>query len=660
MRAPARQPGREHGEIRSIGGDGRRRRQLLRHCWPLAALLVVLAVVPTRVGGQVTPLQTFYLDWDNVPTTPPTSKNLTANCNCDLREQACDVGCCCDPLCPSGLNELFTDEGICLPQGPDQPQITYCVPNDAVVKVNLPSNSDFYVIVKQAADVAFWSELLCIADDSNPSLGDNYPDPPVGPVGDNQNLAQCPPAQSPPLPATQYQFMSYVFAQLPNATTVPLTVPYPAFSAECSNEFILGFLLSVPVGTLSFYQSCQRDLTQYNPASVCSSPGLLSPQFYSQLRFLTGRGSSVTPGTFTVVKTQFLDPATGNLTDLGVALPSSSFSAGVCRNIVRYMNMTFFYTLDNPAAETTPGYIDAIELTFVLTDFTVSNTPFTQGVRVAWLETQVPQPVEVIASGNPGYLTGWPVLAGALTQLNETGRTAISQFVGGMPIPMPAMRGSCDPTALGSVRYGTNITTTCSYTLTPAQLADFCVNQANTPEKYVRLALGSMYDIITTEQLQVGIWGNSELTNVNQWLQVELSGYPFSAPIYSESSRACSGVITGFDLQVVTGVAFSSNNLQQKVLYAQLCFKTGVWEYSSTLMSQSSMRFYLNFTASFIRIPQQAETTKKPAPPLVVPLPYNIFYPFLAMDSAGSAVAPSVWALVLALVASLGLALMRA
>jgi tectonic-1/3 len=50
-------------------------------------------------------------------------------------------------------------------------------------------------------------------------------------------------------------------------------------------------------------------------------------------------------------------------------------------------------------------------------------------------------------------------------------------------------------------------------------------------------------------------------------LKVSVSGVPFNAtvPIYSEADIACSGVVTGFDLQIVTGVAFSSNNLQPKV-----------------------------------------------------------------------------------------------
>lgn len=52
--------------------------------------------------------------------------------------------------------------------------------------------------------------------------------------------------------------------------------------------------------------------------------------------------------------------------------------------------------------------------------------------------------------------------------------------------------------------------------------------------------------------------------------QVAVSGYPFNPSIYSAADNACSGVVTGFDLQIVTGVAFASNNLQSKVRYPRL------------------------------------------------------------------------------------------
>ncbi|PNH04623.1 4-alpha-glucanotransferase DPE1, chloroplastic/amyloplastic [Tetrabaena socialis] len=534
--------------------------------WP--GLLLIAGLV-LRATGQITTLQTFPLDWDNVVADPPSTRNLTANCRCDLQEGACDLGCCCDSQCPSGLNSLFTAEGVCLPEGSKQQTLTYCVPKDYVFKVNLPSSSDFYTITKDQAEVKFFSELLCIVTDSNPNLGEAYPDPPAGAVGDNANLAQCPATISPPAKITDYRFRSYVYVQQPNSTTSqPLTVPYPAFSSECNDQSVVGFLVSLPTGSREYYTTCQRDLTALNLSSVCTGSGLLTPQHYSGLRFLTGRGATVAAQPVTVINTQYLNPDTGVLRTVSNATSAYNATAGRCTNVVRYLNVTLYYTLQDDAAESTPGYIDTVELTFVVTDVATSGAAWLQqGVRVSWLPTELPQPIEVINSGNPGYITGFPLLAGLLATTSDglVDKQAISRMVGGVPVAAPGVGGACSPTALSFVKYGANTTSTCSVSLTASQLKDFCTTQQDKPDKYVAFVLSSLYQSILNNTLYVGEWGDSDVNNINQWLQVAVSGYPFNPSIYSQADNACSGVIVGFDLQIVTGVAFSSNNLQQKV-----------------------------------------------------------------------------------------------
>lgn len=69
------------------------------------------------------------------------------------------------------------------------------------------------------------------------------------------------------------------------------------------------------------------------------------------------------------------------------------------------------------------------------------------------------------------------------------------------------------------------------------------------------------------------------------------------------------------------------------MLYGNLCFKTGVWDFAEELGTSNAQRFFLNFGVSYIPLPQQAEFVKKPAPPLVTPLPADIFYPFVSSDA---------------------------
>lgn len=96
----------------------------------LAALLlgapVILLLLLLCPGASSQALVRVPIDWANVPTTPA-AKNLTAGCACDLTLNECDVGCCCDPDCASGLTELFTSNSRCLPEGVNPNTLTYCV-----------------------------------------------------------------------------------------------------------------------------------------------------------------------------------------------------------------------------------------------------------------------------------------------------------------------------------------------------------------------------------------------------------------------------------------------------------------------------------------------------------------------------------------------------
>jgi tectonic-1/3 len=107
-------------------------RPALRFRYPA---LILLAALLQCAQAQLTVLPEYPLDWSSVPTIPSTRLNLTANCNCDLRQNACDLGCCCDPLCPDGLQTYFESQRRCLPQGNSQRSLQFCIPNGWVFQV---------------------------------------------------------------------------------------------------------------------------------------------------------------------------------------------------------------------------------------------------------------------------------------------------------------------------------------------------------------------------------------------------------------------------------------------------------------------------------------------------------------------------------------------
>lgn len=138
----------------------------------------------------------------------------------------------------------------------------------------------------------------------------------------------------------------------------------------------------------------------------------------------------------------------------------------------------------------------------------------------------------------------------------------------------------------------------------------------------------------------LGIWGNSDPTTINQWLTLKSSNWPPTADLHwNEATSTCNNIVTGFGLNILTGVAWAEGNLQSKILYGQLCFTYGSWSYND-MTAPGLQSFQLQFTAGFIpKEQQQATLAMKPAPPLAIPLPPDLFYPFMTSGVAASRMA---------------------
>lgn len=57
---------------------------------------------------------------------------------------------------------------------------------------------------------------------------------------------------------------------------------------------------------------------------------------------------------------QYLNPATGNLTSVNNTVSTYNATTGMCTNVITDLNITMYYSLSNPDASDTPGYIDAV------------------------------------------------------------------------------------------------------------------------------------------------------------------------------------------------------------------------------------------------------------------------------------------------------------
>ena len=210
--------------------------------------------------------------------------------------------------------------------------------------------------------------------------------------------------------------------------------------------------------------------------------------------------------------------------------------------------------------------------------------------------------------------------------------TAISRFTGGFPLPVGDANGQCSPSSLSPLRFGFNATSTCSVPLTLAQLQNYCVSNSSLPELNLQHVLGGFYTQLKNNNVYVGIWGNSNWTTPQEWIPVVQTKSSFSNLVW-QNGRSCLNVVVGYDVQILTGLAFAANNAQQKVLYVNVCYRTATWSFPTTADPSQPQRFFMTSTVSVVPLDQSPYGVKKPAPPLATPLPEEIFYPFVTSGS---------------------------
>ena len=131
---------REGGNARILARDCCFPRMMRRESFDSSALhFLVLGLILGLCSGQEI-LNTYYVQWSMVPTANVT-KDLTANCICDVTSFSCDPSCCCDPNCPASVTAAAQANGTCLPQGPPDQTLDYCVSSNFVQKARMYANS---------------------------------------------------------------------------------------------------------------------------------------------------------------------------------------------------------------------------------------------------------------------------------------------------------------------------------------------------------------------------------------------------------------------------------------------------------------------------------------------------------------------------------------
>lgn len=133
-----------------------------------------------------------------------------------------------------------------------------------------------------------------------------------------------------------------------------------------------------------------------------------------------------------------------------------------------------------------------------------------------------------------------------------------------------------------------------------------------------------------TEAGYVGIYGNADPLDVSQWLPFNVPTPSTSNRRWQDSSSTCSNMIIGMNYKFLLAYSGEKVNPQTKIIAAAVEYVTGDWKFKhAPADTTSSQNFPLTVTASFIYTTKQdIRGYTPPPPPILLSVPYDVFYPF--------------------------------
>lgn len=444
-------------------------------------------------------------------TTPITNfMRDIGQCTCDLTVNVCDSNCCCDADCSSA--DLLWFSGC----------------SNVATSSPLPYCSQYLTTLEWSGLVQgkSYSALgggLCVVSSNSPIKG-TYFAPSAQFTIDSTFSAQFNVAQY-----TNSKSSYNLLAQVSNAYSSGSGISiyyqtlsaYGNFSLPLSNGGICSDY-DYPRFMQSTRNTCSRYITSY--ALSCAAGSVFDIAYYtSSYTFLldpSGGGIVLDPSLVTVIL-QCLDLATGLPYNCPLAGSSPiQLSNGRCSQMVSKIDYTFTYNSQSPFLLLAGVKIVVLFTTQVLTPASLMPQTFsTNYVASTTLSTYT-------RSGNPGYLLGYPVLAGLLTSGSSGAKSVnyIPDPLFGLTLPtdVPLASGQvgCTPgtSDYGSrttVSFGENTSSGCTLYLKYSDLgnATACQN--------LRSTIYNLQTLTAANINAVGIFGNASVSNgISDWVSI--------------------------------------------------------------------------------------------------------------------------------------------
>jgi len=355
----------------------------------------------------------------------------------------------------------------------------------------------------------------------------------------------------------------------------------------------------------------------------------------------------------------------------GTSCQFNTAAAADITNVPRCQNMvtSVVYTVEHSsdAAGTITAVKAAVVITDVTRDVSAVSLSVTQTFGVDFVATAVAgttsntsgNQVKRVRSGNPGYLMGRPVLIGTLAApVAPASLGTIAEVEEGLQVVSSLMpydstaaasfgTAKC-PTSLASahqtVGFGYDMTSGCELELTRAQLKDLCCTNSDecnpvAPTAYADPTSGIPYFLAFPAAAQyVGLYGNADPLDVKQWTVVSQRATTLKNS-WNDNTGICKNMVTGLHYKFLVASTGEKSFPQSKIVAAEVEHITSEWRSNVPYTDAASTQtFPLEVIVSFIhKDASDIAGYVPPAPPVLVQVPHDVFYPFFMSPASSKA-----------------------
>ncbi|KAH7934270.1 hypothetical protein HPB49_024247 [Dermacentor silvarum] len=553
----------------------------------------------TAAATTVTPATDAATTMTSLPATaaPPRPTLVVTpsdRCGCDLTISSCDVDCCCDGDCSPDDSRAFH---LCVDKKPGEPDLRYCTKRDVIFRNRT-------LFEKRPV-----GDLLCIVVD-NVKKKDVYPDPPqIKTLADAHRLIKGKVAHD-WLPAdglrrepqALFKAGSPVLRVDDNGVVEEWRLPTKLFSSRCEATEAIGYLRDADY-------ECRRKIGSTLEQSCSSEPAFSAFAYHSNFSILSRPEERLRIESFVCYNDSCLAANTSDC--------APRYVDGSCIHVVSDASFRVFHSGADG--------IDRIEAHYKLVTLKPHTVEFSQRFSVSFVWASSNEAEAIKVSGNPGYLSGLPVLAGCFGQNGSACKEQDSSMF--LAVPETADGDCSSPARRTTVKFRYNIRTGCL--LWPSRFPN-CSALQDALLAYVTFA--------DRHVTHVASFGNANRSQVSDFVPVLVENSP-----PTDSREAGASLTAGSDVCVLPATEVRvyvlhartehSSRPQEKVVSVLRSYSGGGGGAAEVRLSRR-LPVEVTYMATFVDVTRAPRRIFAPPPTIDARLPQDFFYPFFLESAA--------------------------